>query len=1077
MKPGVTYLFYLLFVLVQNPLLGQDRPLHEVEGKPFNTQHFIDQSPEFSNENWDVVQHPNGLLYVANQSGVLEFDGHNWRLIELPGKNSVFALGIDENGRIYVGARGDFGKLVPNAVGMLEFESMLDLVREEERDFRNIWGVHVTSSGVVFQANNYLFRWDGNQIWSLSSDDRLHTSFGLFDRFFVKKDGVGLLELIGDSLHVVSGGAQFADQRVFMMEPMLDGSIMIGAQEGVDGPLNLFKFSESGLTKFITDPHLTSVDEVYTYYGGTKIRDGYYAIASLYDGVFIVDANGRLVETFRSDRTIPGDVTSVYKDFQGGLWITHYTNGITHIGAPFSLSEYDLPGSLVNDIVRYEGKLFVATDEGLFTLKDRRSLDESDPENRFDLVEVESTTKMRFSLHAFDDQLLVATEMGIYSMVDDEASLVAFDYLHKPKLFIDSHAYPGRVYVGMETGLGIMTYANGVWDWEKVDTHTQPVTSMVEGPDGALWFSRKGINSEVWRMEFDDQGRVADEKRIADHEELNAAELEVDLIAGDIGVIALPLGIFRARADRTGAYKLGIDSTLTGSVADTLLYAFSADPQNYWTVYPNNLVLNTLSEDGKIERRSPQILQFSNLNKIDHVFVDNDQAIWLGDKDRLLKFKPKYAHLDETSYTQDLIIRSVSLAWSDSVLYAGEKERLGEDAEGELDIRLVYEDNDLQFEFAVPDFYRLGEIEYRYKIDGFEKGWSEWTSDNHAVYRNVDPGNHELIVRARSGDEYFDTEARLPFSILPPWYATWWMKLAYVSLALLGVLFMVRYSNAKKRLSILEQEREWYDRIRLANNQLRTANSSLEQANKMKDEFLANASHELRTPLTAILGFTSVLKEELLDEHQEFAGLIDENGKRLLKTINSLLDLAKLRAGTIQLDMKPLEVNAKVEQVLDLLAQLAKNQSIALTISKSPGRVFVLLDEHSFERVLYNLIGNAIKFTPAGSVDVEIKPEPDKVSIHVRDTGIGIDEAFIPYLFDEFKQEPSVEVHSDGSGLGLAISAKLVDMMNGKIEVDSQKGVGSTFTVIFPVKYVELPNGDEESLPDNNSETSFKSTI
>ena len=135
----------------------------------------------------------------------------------------------------------------------------------------------------------------------------------------------------------------------------------------------------------------------------------------------------------------------------------------------------------------------------------------------------------------------------------------------------------------------------------------------------------------------------------------------------------------------------------------------------------------------------------------------------------------------------------------------------------------------------------------------------------------------------------------------------------------------------------------------------------------MKDEFLANASHELRTPLTAILGFTSVLKEELLDEHQEFVGLIDENGKRLLKTINSLLDLAKLKAGTVELKLKPLEVNAKVEKVVDMVAQLAKNRSIELNVKKSQSHIYALLDEDSFERVLYNLIGNAIKFTPEGS--------------------------------------------------------------------------------------------------------------
>ena len=1078
MKMGVTYLLFLLLLQTQTALRGQDRALHEVEGKPFNTHHFIDQSPEISNENWDVIQHPNGLIYVANQRGVLEFDGHSWRLIELPGQNSVFSLGVDDEGVIYVGARSDFGKLVPNSVGLLEFESMLKFVQHKDRDFRNIWGVHVISSGIIFQANNYLFRWDGQQIWASSSEHRLHTSYSMFDRFFVKKDGVGLLELLDDSLHLVPEGALFADKRVFMIEPMHDGSMMIGAQEGVDGRLQLFKFSESGMQTLVTDPHFVNSDTEYAYYTGTKLRDNFFAIGSLYDGVFIIDENGSFIETVGIDRTIPGDVTSVYEDQQGGLWISHYTNGITHVGAPFSLSEYDLPGSLVNDVVRFQGALYIATDEGLFTLKDRRSIDMSDPLNRFDPVKVEPATKMRYSIEVFDDQLLVATEMGVYSLIDGQGALVAFEYLDKPKFFFPSTTFPERVYVAMETGLGIMSYSKGQWEAKKIDTKLQPITSMVEAPDGTLWFSRKGINSEVWHMEFNANGDVISESFVADHTELDAIELEVDLFGEEIGVVAIPHSILRVKRSRTGAYKLVQDSSFDLSESDTLLYAFAIDEKNYWTVHPNKLILNTFSNDGRILRSDPQILQFAKFNKIDHVYVESSEEVWLGDKGRLLKFRPHYAHLDETSYVPDLMIRSVSLAWSDSVLYAGNPNGINETLDGsDKEIRLVHNDNDLQFEFTMPDFYRMGSIEYQYKIEGLEKGWSDWTTENKAIYRNVDPGNHELIVRARSGDEYFDAVARLPFSISPPWYATWWMKLVYACLAIVGGMFIVNYAHARKQLRILEQEREWYDRIRLANEQLRTANASLEEANKMKDEFLANASHELRTPLTAILGFTSVLKEELLDEHQEFAGLIDENGKRLLKTINSLLDLAKLRAGTIQLDMKPLEVNRKVEQVVDLLAQLAKNQSLELKMAKSPGRVFVLLDEHSFERVLYNLIGNAIKFTPSGSVEVEVKPDENQVSILVRDTGIGIDETFVPYLFDEFKQEPSVEVHSDGSGLGLAISAKLVDMMNGRIEVDSKKGVGSTFTVIFPVEYMEYAEGDEESLHNSNSETPSRSTI
>lgn len=1079
MKRVFTYLIIGLFLWANAQIMGQDRSVHELDGRPFNTHRFIDQADRVSNENWATIQHPNGLLYVANQNGVLEFDGHTWRLIELPGKNSVFSLAIGTQESIYVGARGDFGMLVPDQNGVLEFESMLDYVKEEERDFLNIWGVHTVSEGVIFQSNKYLFLWDGTRIESFTSDQRLHTSFSLFNRFFVKKDGVGLLELKGDSLQAVSGGEVFADKRVFMMEPLHDGSIMVGAQEGIEGPLLLFKLSESGLSSLPADPHFTDRGYTYTYYSGTTLRKDFLAIASLYDGVFIVDTNGQLIETFGADRSIPDDVTSVFEDRQGGLWITHYTNGITHVGAPFSLSEYDLPGNLVNDIARFEGKLHIATDEGLFTLNDRREIDIDNPATRFDSVDVEKVTRMRLSLLPIGKQLLVATQTGVYSIQDGTSTRVAFDYMDKPRSLIASQKFPGRVYVGMETGLAVMIQKRDGWEWKKLDSVGQPITSLTEAADGTLWFSRKAARSEVWNLVLEENGVRGKESFVVDDSEFNTGELEVELIGGEIGITAVGKGIFRVKKDKEEQYATYLDPVLNSPDAspDSLIYAFSVDEKNFWTVYPNKLVLNTIEENGEVTRVDPQILQFSNLSRVDHVYVDTDQVIWLGDRDRLLKFKPQYAHLDENDYMVNPMIRSLSLAWVDSVLYAGNL--TGTTSKGALHkgIRLNHQENDLEFEFALPDFYRLGAVEYSYKVEGVESNWSEWTPENRVVYRNIDPGKHELLVRARSGDTYYETEAKLPFSVLPPWYATWWMKVVYGCFSITGLMFVLRYVNTNKRLELLEQEREWYDRIRRANEQLRTANMSLEEANRLKDEFLANASHELRTPLTAILGFTSVLKEELLDEHQEFAGLIDENGKRLLRTINSLLDLAKLRAGTVELEMKPLEINAEVEKVVGLLAQLAKNQSINLLINKSEYQVFALLDEDGFERVLYNLIGNAIKFTPEGSVDISVAADDKHVFVEIRDTGIGIDEAFIPFLFDEFKQEPSTELHSDGSGLGLAISYKLVDMMGGKIDVSSQKGEGSTFTVTFPVGYTEYSGEKDDASYAENPEAPTQSII
>ena len=1085
MKLGFTYLLLSLLLLLHNPLFAQDRLVHEVDGRPFNTHRFVDQVADASNENWATVQHPNGLVYVANQNGVLEFDGHTWRLIELPDKNSVFSLGIDSDGVVFVGARGDLGRLVSNAAGVLQFESMLDYIDPKQRDFLNVWGVHANSKNVVFQANQYLFIWDGTQMTSIESNNRLHTSFGLFDRTFVKKDGVGLLELVGDSLQMVAEGESFADKRVFMMEPRQDGSIMIGAQQGIEGPLLLYSLSESGLRPFVTDPHFLDLGERHTYYAGARMRDTYFAVASIYDGVFIVNENGQLVESLGADRSIPEDVTSVYKDQQGGLWITHYTNGITHIGAPFSLSEYDLPGNLVNDVVRFQEKLYIATDEGLFTLADRREVNDLDLATQYDTVDVEPITNMRFSLLPFENQLLVATQTGVYSLVDETSSRVAFNYKDKPRSLIASEKYPGRVYVGMESGLGMMTHTKEGWQWQKLDSLKKPITSLAEHPDGSFWFSRKTTLSQVWKMQFNEQGEKIDEVFVVDENDFDegnagVGELEVEIIGGEMSVTAVGKGIFRVKEDTSAGFGFMLypDSLLNGpgAASDSLKYAFSADEKNFWTVYPNRLVLNTIEENGEVTRNEPQVLQFSNLSRVDHVHVDSDKVIWLGDKNRLLKFKPEYAHLDQTSLTFGPMIRSVSLAWVDSVLYAGGYEGSQISDPDNLAI-LTHEDNDLAFEFAVPDFFRLGAIEYSYKIDGMEPRWSEWTPDNRVVYRNLNHGSHELLVRARSGDTYYNKTASLPFTIRPPWYATWWMRLAYGGLALLGLFFAFRYSHTRKQLELLEKERLWFDRIRLANEQLRSANSSLEEANRMKDEFLANASHELRTPLTAILGFTSVLKEELLDEHQEFAGLIDENGQRLLKTINSLLDLAKLRAGTVQLNLRPIEVNTIVEKMVGFLMQLAKNQSIELRISKSQKQIFAILDEDSFERVLYNLIGNAIKFTPEGSVDVEVTHEQKQVAIHIRDTGIGIEESFIPFLFDEFKQEPSVEVHSDGSGLGLAISSKLVDMMGGRIDVVSQKGVGSTFTVTFPIDYIEYKGSDTKTSERASPEAPTESTM
>lgn len=229
------------------------------------------------------------------------------------------------------------------------------------------------------------------------------------------------------------------------------------------------------------------------------------------------------------------------------------------------------------------------------------------------------------------------------------------------------------------------------------------------------------------------------------------------------------------------------------------------------------------------------------------------------------------------------------------------------------------------------------------------------------------------------------------------------------------------------------------------------AREQAEEMARLKSAFLTNMSHEIRTPLTGILGFAGVLAEEVDDRHREFVQLIEKSGKRLLDTLNSVLDLAQLESDSVSVATAPLDVVEEVEQVVTLLSPLAEEKQITLKLEVERPEVVASLDGTCLNRILHNLIGNAIKFTECGGIHVLIRPEGDRVQIHVADTGIGIDPEFLPHLFDEFKQESTGQGRShEGSGLGLAITRKLVELMGGTIRVESTKGAGSTFYLDFP---------------------------
>jgi len=238
--------------------------------------------------------------------------------------------------------------------------------------------------------------------------------------------------------------------------------------------------------------------------------------------------------------------------------------------------------------------------------------------------------------------------------------------------------------------------------------------------------------------------------------------------------------------------------------------------------------------------------------------------------------------------------------------------------------------------------------------------------------------------------------------------------------------------------------------------QLIKAKESAEEMNRLKTTFLANMSHEIRTPMTAILGFSSLIKEKTADrEIESFAATIEKSGTRLLNTINGILDLAKVESNKIDLNITSHPLTTEVERIIYLLNQIAQTKQLSLRLIVEQN-VSVLIDSHYFGQVMTNILGNAIKFTDRGGITVTIRTmEREGLQwgvIKVRDTGVGISPEFLPYIFDEFKQESAGYQRSfEGSGLGLTISKRLLTLMGGMIEVDSVKGQGTTFTVYVPL--------------------------
>jgi DNA-binding CsgD family transcriptional regulator len=733
-------------------------------------------------QNWDMCQDENGLIYVANNEGLLSFDGRYWNLYPLPNKTNVRSVAIGKDHRIYTGGQDEMGYFAPDASGRLIYQSLTALIPEKDRSFGDVWDIVVLNNDVFFRSSGKIFKLINNSIAVYHPHSEWAYMTLCNKQLYAHDYTAGLMRYENNNwVPLPVPNILSPADPVTAILPLQNDSLLITTLKS-----GLYILNDNGLYKMNTVNNSLFMNK--RIYAAVAISNNRVALATNNGGVYITDNKGQIVQGFsKTERLQNNNILSIFLDKQGNLWLG-LDNGIDFIAynsAIKQVSPQNQDGAGYTAMV-FQKQLYIGTSNGLFNVPLQPVEDLSFSIGAFSPVG--NATGQVWGLASINNQLLMGHHEGVFTITQNTARplLPGKGYWNFVPL---TETFPTpRLVAGNYQGLRYFNYAGQQFSAaESVPGFSESSRFVVIDGGDNTWVSHPyhGVYKLVHRANSSYDTRLYTEKNGLP----STLNNHVYKVKNQV-VVATEKGVYQYNSLKDGFEAVPFYKEILGS--QSIRYLKEDAQGNIWFVHDKSL--GVIDVTGK----RPMVIDISELNKkilsgfelvypVDehNIFVSGEKGVFLINYDKYKKNIP----------VLQVQIRTVRITRNtDSVLYGGYS---ATDTPAHTGTAIAYNWKTIHFEFSAALFGYLSNLEYSYRLNGFDEQWSDWTKRTEKEYTNLRAGKYSFEVKVRNNLGSESAPAVYHFKILPPWYQTTWAYLLYA--ALLGLLVYGLYKWQKRK--------------------------------------------------------------------------------------------------------------------------------------------------------------------------------------------------------------------------------------------------------------------------------------